>query len=210
MRAPLLILLLAAALAGCPDPAGSASDPTPADEPDPDDDDDATGDDDATDDDDASPGDDDDAAALAEQYPGEIPVYEGTWDMPADPVELAPELPVTDEGQPVMPMPGGIDLVLDFDLRDPIRSGIECAEMIGTCFESGLRNYAGCFANAPKCATDEPWANGETYCCADACEGAYQALRESGMRASEAFVEAIYGEPSCMPGVDAFLAGEEE
>ena len=124
-----------------------------------------------------------------------------------------PHREILEEQVGLPPGPGGVGLMLlelpdgaigfDPSARNAITSAAECASALISCFDVSQRNFAGCAAAIPTCATDEPWSNGDGFCCTPACLDRYQELRRKGRTEPAAMTGAIYEAPSCMPGVDA-------
>jgi len=71
------------------------------------------------------------------------------------------------------------------------------------CYEPGVRNLPGCFANVPFCATSTPWEEA-TACCDASCGARYATLRAEGQASAAAASMAILAAGSCMPGYDAW------
>ena len=57
-----------------------------------------------------------------------------------------------------------------------------------------------CITQVPTCDQNEPWKGGRN-CCPVQCKTAYNERRAAGELGSSAFLGALYGVPSCVPGV---------
>jgi len=141
----------------------------------------------------------------------EVPKAVGTFETPSRNILIdnPPDLPPGPGGVGYMllPLPSG-EIGFDPALRTPVTAAAECAGAVLACFSPGQRNWAGCVTVVPTCADDQPWEGDGPACCTPACLARYQELRRSGQSNPAALTAAIYGSPSCMPGVDAFLQRE--
>jgi hypothetical protein len=119
---------------------------------------------------------------------------------------------------PLPQMPGRPGLVLvgvphgflyfDPAERTPVSAASECAVAVLSCYQPGVRDWAGCLANVPQCGDDTPWIGEHPMCCAAGCAGRYQALRLAGEVPPAAFVKAVFRAPSCMPGITGYVPPE--
>lgn len=133
---------------------------------------------------------------------GEAPLFDGAFPVPDRRVL---------DGLPLPPGPNGAGftwlatadgaLVIDPSRRTPVSSAAECAAFVLACFRPGVRNWAGCFAEAPPCPTDTPFLEDGEICCPAACGARYQELRQAGLDGPAAVTRAIWDAPSCIPGL---------
>ena len=129
----------------------------------------------------------------------DIPVYSGTFTLPA-PADLTTlALPPGPNGTDysVLDAPN-VHLTFDPTRRDAQTALAGCASLLIACYSPGVRNFPGCFANVPACATTSPWEEA-AYCCDSSCGAAYAAGRTAGKAPVQAAIDAMYGETSCMP-----------
>jgi hypothetical protein len=133
---------------------------------------------------------------------GEPPVFDGGFPVPGRGVL---------DGLPLPPGPNGAGftwlatgdgtLVIDPSRRTPVAAAAECAAFVLACFRPGVRNWAGCFDEAPPCPSDQPLPGDVELCCPAACGARYQELRQAGLDGPTAFTRAIWDAPSCIPGL---------
>ncbi|MBI4818797.1 MAG: hypothetical protein HY791_21180 [Deltaproteobacteria bacterium] len=100
----------------------------------------------------------------------------------------------------------GTSVALRYDatLKDPVTAKGACLDVLVRCLESlpsGDASVRRCVAEAPVCATQEPW--NEAPCCPTACKDAFAA--EAGASAYDAAIEHFADGVSCYPGLEAFL-----
>lgn len=116
-------------------------------------------------------------------------------------------LPATDDGKPVLENYGGMLLVMDETLADPITAQGDCMSLVSHCIEPrntpNGRTLDACFASVPICKTQQPWGESEP-CCSEACRDLYRTLRERNFADTEAFERTI--DTNCFPGVKEFMA----
>lgn len=109
-------------------------------------------------------------------------------------------------GRIIMAVPGIGELIADPDAqRDPISAAAECSALIDSCYGPPARNLAGCFENVEQCPNDTPWIDTLPYCCPARCATRYQELLALGLRPVDASLDAIWKQPSCIPGLDPLL-----
>lgn len=77
-----------------------------------------------------------------------------------------------------------------------------CVDTWRQCVSAADANPDSCMSQMPTCADSEPWKGGRN-CCPLQCKNAYQARRADGVAGETAFMAAVYGSPSCVPGVGA-------
>ena len=188
MKLGLLLLFLAASCGGKDAPTKPGETPTDADT-DTDTDTDTDSDTDADTDTDAPEED-----AL---------LYSGTWTLPTPANLIGLDLPVspTGSGYTLIESPF-VTLVADPALRDARTAAGGCLALVIACYEPGIRNLPGCFANVPRCATSTPWEE-SAYCCDATCGARYAALRATN-EPPDAAANAILADGSCMPGYDTW------
>lgn len=139
---------------------------------------------------------------------GEEPLFDGTFP--------APDRRALDT-LPLPPGPNGTGftwlatadgaIVIDPARRTPVSAAAECAAFVVACYRAGVRNWAGCFDNAPPCPSDTPFLEDGVLCCPSACATRYQELRQSGLDGPRAVTRAIWGAPSCIPGLAGRAGG---
>lgn len=138
----------------------------------------------------------------------EAPLYSGEWTAPSYAELDDLPLPEADDGRGYVWLDTSeVSLRLDPTLRDPVTAAAACGVVVLACHDAGTRNYHGCLANGPQCASDTPWTEAEL-CCPASCVDRYIAARSAGLNEPDAVLEAIYGDTSCIPGlVDARTGG---
>jgi hypothetical protein len=133
------------------------------------------------------------------------PIFSGTFELPAR-TQLA-TAPYPDAGDGVhhlvFPTQDG-PLAFDPKLRTPITAASECAAAVLACYAPGQRNWPGCLLHVPVCRTATPWVGDDPMCCPAACAPRYQELRAAGEDGPSAFTHAVFGKPSCTPGLAEF------
>jgi len=148
----------------------------------------------------------DDAQTVDERdacvVPAEIPTVDGDF-TPPDP-RANDDLPFptgpNGNGFTILDLPDG-QLIMDPDDRGPAWAAGGCAEAVLACYSPPDRNLSGCFAVAPACESAEPWNDDDPLCCPVGCGAHYQALRRTGLEDPDAFLGAIYDDPTCIPGL---------
>ena len=128
------------------------------------------------------------------------------FDPPPPPDLAAARLPRLPDGQFVVLVIPGAQLLLDPTRRDPVTALGACTGWITSCVEPAGRSLDDCARSAPPCATDRPWEEAVA-CCPAACFEAYQQGRRAGTDALAAFAQVYFQEARCFPGVQALLAG---
>jgi len=137
--------------------------------------------------------------------PPELPAFSGSFELPErEALTTALEgsgFPPGPEGRgfAVLRLPDGV-LFIDPERRSPASAAGECADAILACVAPPERNLPGCFAALATCK-GKPWKGDRPVCCPKDCGERYQALRREGREEGMAFAGAIFGEPSCIPGV---------
>ncbi len=175
MRRALLLFSLVLSLAGCPEAAPPPEPPT-------------------DDDDDASP-------------PGggvEDSLYSGEWTVPDRSMLDDPPLTPHPDGGYIVHWTAEASLALDPEARTPLSAAAECIALVIACYEPGLRTRLGCLENVEQCGSETPWTGDEPFCCAAGCAERYRSLREAGYNQPDGVVEALLGQESCAPGLDAW------
>ena len=125
---------------------------------------------------------------------------------PLPPADPDPDAEYDSQGRRVFAHGVDLDLVVD-ETPSAITAVATCGLTVTHCVQVGAGTVDECLWSMPRCATDTPWTEA-TPCCADACWDGYQAARRHGVDASSAFVGALFGRPSCMPGVDDARGGD--
>ena len=138
-----------------------------------------------------------DLSAYIPQPPVAIP--------PAPPAQDVTNLPLDEQGRPILA--DGETYHLVDRPPDALSALSDCAAMIVRCVDPAVRGRTldACAISPPRCATAQPWL--EAPCCPTPCIARYQQLRTDGMPPITAFRAALYGHPSCAPGVDAIVGG---
>lgn len=75
-----------------------------------------------------------------------------------------------------------------------------CEQTWHQCISVENANPDSCMAQVPTCTSSEPWKGGRN-CCPIQCKTAYSERRAAGEPGSTAFLGALYGAPSCVPGL---------
>jgi hypothetical protein len=125
---------------------------------------------------------------------------------PLEPLEVS-VLPADEEGRPILSQEGTMALVVDEDLSDPITAKGDCLSVVSGCIQppdvADARNLDSCFASAPRCNTNQPWAQ-ESDCCPSRCQELYRSLRQQDYPQLQAF--ELTATSACFPGLNEFLA----
>lgn len=139
------------------------------------------------------------------ETPYEPEEFSGNFTPPSStPIDNLPLPPAPDGNGYSLLQAGDATLVLRPTPRSPLSVAQGCLGLLRACYEPGIRNMAGCFANVPPCNTETPWLEDST-CCPRACGARYQTLRSEGKSDIVASGEALLRSPSCVPGLDAQL-----
>jgi hypothetical protein len=124
---------------------------------------------------------------------------------PLEPLELS-VLPEDEEGRPILSQEGTMALVVDENLSDPITAKGDCLSVVSGCLQPpdvpSARNLDSCFASAPRCTTNQPWAQ-ESDCCPSRCQELYRGLRQQDYPQLQAF--ELTATSACFPGLTEFL-----
>ena len=115
--------------------------------------------------------------------------------MPAD---LAAALPKTPDGRPIIAQGGGVALVYDETLDDPIARWGQCVGRVSACHETNRGQLGGCVDLIPVCSTNRGGPN----CCPRACIDQYKSLLTGGMAEREA-IHASFLKGECVEGFKA-------
>lgn len=75
-----------------------------------------------------------------------------------------------------------------------------CEQTWRSCTAVEDANPDSCVTQVPTCDQNEPWKGGRN-CCPIQCKTAYNERRANGEMGSSAFLGALYGVPSCVPGI---------
>ena len=123
--------------------------------------------------------------------------YSGTWTVPTWDILDDLELPPGPDGTGYMLLPGRGEQALwaDPSIRDEVTDAAACSAILLACVSPPERNVLGCLENAPTCPA------GDDFCCPASCSVAYNRARSNGLGESDAAVEAIFGEDSCIEGM---------
>ena len=137
-------------------------------------------------------------------------MYSGSFEEPSENDLTTPSLPPAPGGGFLLMQTSEGRLTYDPELRTPVTAAAGCAALLVACYEPGVRGFLGCLENVRDCDDDTPWDDeGPEYCCeSSACPARYRELRDSGLDAARAAVDAILAQPSCMPGVDDYVGSE--
>lgn len=95
---------------------------------------------------------------------------------------------------------GGLGIVFDPDLRDPVTAMADCGALISACLEETQGDFDACVLGVAVCRTDSPWTE-EGPCCPDACVAQFRAARDGGQTGFDAYVRTWALDGSCFPGV---------
>lgn len=76
-----------------------------------------------------------------------------------------------------------------------------CADTYRACMAGPAAAADSCVAQVPTCDTVQPWRGGRN-CCPLECKNHYQQRRARGFSGEGAFLAALYGAPSCVPGLN--------
>ncbi len=128
-----------------------------------------------------------------------VDVLGGLVDVPPLPDVDLSGLPRDDAGRIILGSTGEGSLVLEETDAGPVQALARCSVLVTNCVSPGARTLDQCFASVRRCETDAPWA--EAPCCPSACVTAYQTRRASGAGPITAYDQALFGPPSCVPGI---------
>jgi hypothetical protein len=114
---------------------------------------------------------------------------------PRLPPDVARALPRTPDGRPIIAQGGGVALVYDETLDDPIARWGQCLGRVTACFKTN-RQLGGCVDLIEVCPTNRGGRN----CCPRACLDQYNGLRAGGMAEREAMA-ASFVKGDCVEGL---------
>lgn len=133
------------------------------------------------------------------------PFAPSTVPVPPLPPPIPPSAPTDGSGRPILVDTGTSRVVLDpAHTAGPVDVVGECLALVLAC-RMGGHSVDDCLYSAPRCTSDAPWD--EPDCCPAACWPAYETLRVAGTPPVDALHTVVTGTPSCVPGLDALLAG---
>lgn len=136
-------------------------------------------------------------------HPTEL--YSGDWDAPRRDELLDLDLPANPDGPGyVIGGDHGGLLIADPANRSPLSAAGECAALVVACYSPDERSIGGCLQAAPVCDTETPWEGDDPLCCAAACTDAFYAGVDAGKTDEVALIDAVFGPPSCSPGLDGW------
>lgn len=108
------------------------------------------------------------------------------------------EYVATTDGKLVQMRAGMVSYLNDPDTPRALLN--RCADTWKLCLSAPGADPDSCMSQMPTCASSEPWKGGRN-CCPLQCKTDYQTRREGGVAGETAFLAALYGNPSCVPGV---------
>jgi len=111
-------------------------------------------------------------------------------------------LPTDERGQPILSQDGsGNSIVLEkHKSPSPSQALAICSSSVTKCHQPGQRSLDQCWVSMPRCASASG-SDGKEVCCPSACAARYEKERIAGATPLEATHDALFGRPSCIPGV---------
>lgn len=145
---------------------------------------------------------DDSASASSEKAKPYVRPAPVQWTPPPSNVsKLVEALPKDDQGRPILSQNGGAALVLEKQgSRRPTNVLAGCGNWVTRCLKVGERSLDQCFVSVPTCKSADGLSDTQQ-CCPAACLPSYEGFRRSGQPEMSAFNSALFGKPSCVPGV---------
>jgi hypothetical protein len=101
-------------------------------------------------------------------------------------------LPTDEQGRPILSQDG--------KSPSPSQARAICSSSVTKCYQPGQRSLDQCWVSMPRCASASG-SDGKEVCCPSACAERYEKERIAGATPPEATDRALFGTPSCIPGV---------
>lgn len=103
------------------------------------------------------------------------------------------------DGRLVQVRGGVVSFRNDPDTSAALRN--RCAETWKLCMQGPEATPDACLTQVPSCERSEPWKGGRN-CCPVECKMDYSRRRSAGQPGDSAFTNALFENPSCVPGLD--------
>lgn len=107
------------------------------------------------------------------------------------------ELPIGEDGLPLLIKVPGLDIVVDLDQSNQLTGLGRCLSLVTSCVSPPDRSIDDCMRSAPICSESEWWRESEA-CCPSECFTNYEEQRFAGIRDLDAFSGTFFSPQSCI------------